>query len=142
MAVVAEDKYLRSQAIDRLDLSHIVEKMGNRFYPLPRWPRELAVKCSELYKNFLYLLYKYPKEFLVPTRDIDEFWHNHILYTKEYAKDCQQIFGYFLHHQPGDPNNPEEVSKLRQQFTRTKELYLKEFGEPLLVLKREIISVA
>ena len=43
----------------------------------------------------LYLDFEAPH---VPTIDIDLFWHQHILDTRAYAKDCQKVFGQFLHH--------------------------------------------
>lgn len=47
---------------------------------------------------------------LVPSsKAMDDFWHEHILDTKLYAKDCDRILGFFLHHQPNDELNDEIV---------------------------------
>lgn len=35
-----------------------------------------------------------------PSKDVDEVWHNFILYTIEYAEFCQRYFGKFIHHVP------------------------------------------
>lgn len=119
--------------IAQLDLSYIVDAMCAPEYPLPRWTREDALKCCELYKKFLFLLCKYSTDALVPSRDIDEFWHNHILYTKNYINDCQQIFGYYLHHEPASPkDNPQE---LIEGYQRTKHYYQLEFNHPLELVK-------
>lgn len=83
-----------------LDLSYLIEDMTGDNYPLPRWTLEDATLALPIYKNFLYLQKKYFSYPLVPTKEIDEFWHNHILYTKNYHKDCSHIFGHYLHHQP------------------------------------------
>ena len=37
-----------------------------------------------------------------PTPDVDEVWHLHILNTRQYAADCQAVFGHYLHHLPDD----------------------------------------
>lgn len=37
---------------------------------------------------------------LAPPEQIDESWHNFILFTKDYAKFCQDYFGEFIHHVP------------------------------------------
>jgi hypothetical protein len=37
---------------------------------------------------------------IVPSKDIDEFWHQHILDTEKYIKDCIDIFGRVIHHFP------------------------------------------
>lgn len=118
--------------INTLDLGYIINKMTDETYELPQWTHEDAVHCGKLYKNFLILLRKYPEASLVPTREIDEFWHNHILYTQRYTDDCLHIFGHYLHHHPADQTD-EALIKLQEEFAITEELYFKEFGEPLLV---------
>lgn len=114
-----------------LDLTYIVDAMCAPHYPLPRWTREDALHCCQLYKNFLFLLKKHLPTPLVPTREIDEFWHNHILYTRHYARDCELIFGHYLHHEPASPT--EDSQTLVNDFRLTKQLYLEEFGEPLVL---------
>jgi hypothetical protein len=32
---------------------------------------------------------------------IDEMWHTFILVTRDYAEFCEQMFGRFIHHDPG-----------------------------------------
>lgn len=122
--------------IEQLDLSYLVDAMCAPTYPLPRWTHTDAVRCARLYKNFLILLKEHIPEPLVPTRHIDEFWHNHILYTKHYHEDCLSIFGHYLHHHPASPNdNPE---KLVQDYLKTKQLYFDQFGEPLDLLQKSV----
>lgn len=117
----------------QLDLSYIVEFMCASHYPLPRWTQSEAEQCCQLYKKFLWLNKKNLPRALVPTREIDEFWHNHILYTQRYTQDCMKIFGHYFHHQPESPtDNPETLVKL---FVETKALYLEEFGESLGLIK-------
>lgn len=118
--------------INALDLTYIAHDMCSEKYPLPRWEMTQALKCMQLYKNFLYLFKLYPQEPLVPTREIDEFWHNHILYTKNYHRDCLQIFGYYLHHSPLTPNDNRE--KLVNHYLKTKQYYLDIFQEPMALM--------
>ena len=33
---------------------------------------------------------------------VDAVWHQHILYTRQYAAFCHTIFGRFVHHVPSD----------------------------------------
>lgn len=108
-----------------LDLSYLVDAMCADAYPLPRWTREDAETCCQMYKNFLLLQKKHLPTPLVPTREIDEFWHNHILYTKNYFTDCENIFGHYLHHEPAVAGESSE--KLIADFLKTKELYLQAF---------------
>mgnify|MGYP000110678295 CR=1 FL=1 len=71
--------------LENLDLSYISNLMCSLHYVLPRWSKKEAEFCAQLYKNFLWLNKKYGAgNQLVPTKEIDEFWHNHILYTQNF----------------------------------------------------------
>lgn len=120
--------------LERLDLGYIIQVMCSETYVLPRWTFEDAMQCAALYKNFLFLQKKYPSQTFVPSKQIDEFWHNHILYTKNYTHDCMNIFGHYLHHEPASPG--EDMAQLVADYVRTKELYQAEFGSPLEIIQR------
>jgi hypothetical protein len=123
--------------LKRLDLNYIAELMCSEQYPLPRWTYEDAQRCCQLYKNFLFLIKKHLPLSLVPTREIDEFWHNHILYTRNYLRDCEQLFGHYLHHEPATTG--ENPAQLIKNFVLTKQLYWEEFKEPLVLEKNQNI---
>jgi hypothetical protein len=118
--------------IQQLDLDYIIQAMCAPGYSLPRWTAVDAAYCAQLYKNFLILLKENPREELVPTREIDEFWHNHILYTKNYHHDCLNIFGHYLHHEPASPM--DDPAKLVNNHQKTKAYYLKKFLQPLEII--------
>lgn len=120
--------------IEQLNLDYIIQDMCSERYPLPRWTQSDAAQCCQLYKNFLFLQKKYASLPLVPTREIDEFWHNHILYTRKYWYDCLHIFGHYRHHDPAMPD--ENPQLLIEGFMRTKAFYLKEFNQTLDVMVR------
>src|SRR5581483_9524182 len=63
-------------------------------------------------------------------RDIDTFWHGHILDTMKYAEDCQNVFGFFLHHFPYfGLRGEEDATKLAEAGKTMHRLYEREFGE-------------
>src|SRR5207237_341627 len=64
------------------------------------WSLEHASAVEAEYRRFLYLMKTFPGEQTSPLEDVDTFWHYHILDTMKYAADCEQVFGYFLHHYP------------------------------------------
>lgn len=53
-------------------------------------------------------------------QEIDEMWHEFILFTQDYMDFCQQYFGEYLHHLPNLPvtmpltpeQTEQEVDKL------------------------------
>src|SRR5690242_310056 len=66
------------------------------------WTRDYADGIAAAYRNYLTMLVKYPDdaEDILLSEDVDEFWHTHILQTRKYMQDCQDVFGNFLHHEP------------------------------------------
>lgn len=105
----------------------------NRIVKEKGWLHEEVLQIVELYKRFLFLQRKYGDHFrLVPTPEIDEVWHAHILYTKEYHDDCEQLFGKYFYHAPEEPMSKQALPKelnMEKCFSDTQELYFKEFGE-------------
>jgi hypothetical protein len=94
------------------------------------WSAEHAEHMAQQYKRYLMLLAKYPEATLAPEQDIDRFWHLHILDTRKYAADCDEIFGEFLHHFPYLGLRGEEDAKaLDEAFARMQALMAEEFGE-------------
>jgi hypothetical protein len=84
--------------IAALDFSAIKAKLMHKTGKGWSLDRTNAIECE--YRRFLYLMKTFPNEPTAPLVDVDIFWHQHILDTMKYADDCQQVFGYFLHHFP------------------------------------------
>lgn len=82
-------------AIESLDLSMINTKLRLQ----NKWSKRKADVIEMWYRRFLSIRIKYPGASIVPNEFIDAFWHEHILNTQKYAKDCGKI-GQFLHHNP------------------------------------------
>ncbi len=73
----------------------------------------------------------FPKVEIAPLKDVDTFWHYHILDTMKYARDCEQIFGYFQHHSPYLGMEDEHGREIqRQAGERIRELYQATFNLP------------
>jgi hypothetical protein len=100
------------------------------------WTPEYADQVEVAYKRYLTLVAKYPDYTLAPTRDIDQFWHAHILDTRKYAEDCAEVFGFFLHHFPYLGLRGEDDAKAQDAASDAMHrLYAHEFGEPLVAGK-------
>ena len=113
--------------IESLDLGPIKFKINSKDDGYG-WTSEHTDLIERAYRRFLILLAKYPQLQIAPTRDIDAFWHAHILDTRKYAADCERIFGGFVHHYPYlGLLDDEEKAKQAGQALRA--LFVVEFGE-------------
>lgn len=79
------------------------------------WTKEEIDRRIEDYVRYLALHRAYPKGGLVPSELIDQVWHTHILYTKQYHADCQRLFGQYFHHQPETVRNDKKLQHQMQQ---------------------------
>jgi hypothetical protein len=93
------------------------------------WTAEFADEVEDLYRKFLALNARYPGRKVCPTGPIDDFWHAHILDTRAYAADCDQVLGRFLHHFPYfGMRGPADRADLEQTFQESMELFIIHFG--------------
>jgi len=94
------------------------------------WSLEKTNAVEKEYRRFLCLMKLYPEEDTAPLVDVDTFWHYHILDTMKYAADCEQVFGYFLHHYPYVGMGGEEDEQFRlDSGDRMRDLYEATFGD-------------
>src|SRR5258708_420386 len=95
------------------------------------WTREYAEGIEQGYRTYLTMLAKYPEhaEDILLSKDVDEFWHTHILQTIKYTEDCEAVFGKYLHHAPhiGEVTQAD-VEKRTALAEKTRHLYEREFG--------------
>ncbi len=118
----AADKLVKINALNLEDIRlRIIEKH--------EFPCQLANEIISEYRKFLYMVALKSRN--SKTRDlgispcpmVDIAWHLHILDTQRYEKDCQEIFGFFLNH------NPIQFRHEANDFDLTKELYRDSFAE-------------
>jgi hypothetical protein len=99
------------------------------------WTHEQTTSAIMRYMMFLLLSYLHPQITLVPTWEIDQVWHNHILHnTAKYVEDCKMWFGGVVNH-CYDPSklwgstgreNPDVT------FAQTQALFEQYFGNRVL----------
>src|SRR6267378_2957161 len=93
------------------------------------WTREYAESVERAYRNYLVMLVKHPEdvEDIVVSKDVDEFWHTHILHTMKYTEDCEKVFGTYLHHNPDVGGRaPAEIERKAALVEKTRRLYQQE----------------
>ena len=115
--------------IDSLDLNPIKNKLLNPEHGAG-WSLQKVEDVEGQYRRFLFLNYKYPERQIVPSKEVDDFWHCHILDTRKYANDCERIFGCFLHHFPYfGMRGEDDARNLQEAFRETNGLLNQTFGQ-------------
>lgn len=116
-----------SESVEKLDFSRLRYKYtdsNEAEMTKSQWD-----KAELEYRRFLHLKQLYPGVSLVPSKQIDQVWHAHILDTKAYREDCQAVFGRFIDHYPYfGIYGKEDYDNLISAFDQTIELYEKHFG--------------
>jgi hypothetical protein len=114
--------------VDMINLEPYKWKLS-RAYP------DLSTEDLELldleYRRFLKLKISYPHKRFSPTRNMDKVWHQHILDTASYRRDCMNLFGKFIDHRPYfGPHSAEGVwEQMSDRFDSMNAIYQQHFGE-------------
>lgn len=117
------------QRINELDLEPIMVKIMDKEEGLG-WSLDFTKRIASEYKRYLILCLENPDFPVVPSTLVDDFWHHHILDTQKYYEDCQNIFGYFLHHFPYfGMRSEQDEENLKKAWEESCALYEKRFGE-------------
>lgn len=126
--LIVKDDVLVKEALRRinaLDFTALKGKLATDH----GWTPETCDEIEGLYRRFLALNMRYPGERICPTGPIDTFWHAHILDTEAYARDCEALFGRFLHHFPYfGLRGPEDRADLERTFEESIDLFIRHFG--------------
>lgn len=111
--------------VAELDFTMLKMKLGEE----KSWSPEQQEEVEGLYRRFLALNIAYPDRKICPTGPVDEFWHAHILDTRAYARDCEYLFGHYLHHFPYfGMRGPEDYAALQTAFDDSRALFIRHFG--------------
>jgi hypothetical protein len=120
--------------IGRLNLRRLVAKTAKDY----RWTERRAESAELWYKNFLKLCYlNRRKPVAALGRDADLLWHQHILDTIRYQRDCKTLFGRYLNHVPLE-GRPTPADK--KAFEESVEMYQEEFGAVPIAMRRACLS--
>jgi hypothetical protein len=96
------------------------------------WSVEQAQHVEVKYKRWLLMKHKYDNVLIPPPRDVDTFWHGHIVDTQAYWRDTNAIFGQYFHHYPYfGMRGKADREKLDSSFENTKRIYREMYGEEI-----------
>jgi hypothetical protein len=124
------------ESIANLDLAYLGRKLldddaceAQRRNGERLWDEERVERALYEYKQFLALMCWNPAAVLVPSEDIDEVWHTHVLNTARYQAVCNTIFGCFQHHSPTSGQSEDEQEEQIDSRDETLQLFEQAFGE-------------
>jgi hypothetical protein len=106
--------YIRNYSVDESKASELFKDML-RYLWLSRkhaFDQEQQPKNKDL--QFQFVMHE-------EMRDIDNMWHNFILYTRDYTSFCVQTFGEYLHHVP---DIAETIIQTNEEFALELHKYL------------------
>lgn len=113
------------ELVSQIDFAMLKRKLMEEH----EWTAEFCHEAESLYRKFLALNARYPGRKVCPTGPIDEFWHAHIVDTRAYHRDCELIFGEYLHHYPYfGMRGPQDREALESTFRESVELFIVHFG--------------
>lgn len=123
--------YQVREALENMDITRPDAPKGfvKRIAEENGWTIEHAQAADREYRRFLLLAWT-TTEMVVPSRDVDAVWHEHLLHTRHYwDATCRDILGKTFHHDPGD-GSPVDADMHAAGYDRTLALYEQVFGEP------------
>jgi hypothetical protein len=93
-------------------------------------PRAVVEQAELEYRKFMALSIVDDEEHAMFSPEVDEFWHAHLMFTRDYAQFCDSVFQRFIHHEPlreDERGEDLDPGPEWQQFVRA---YAPLFGSP------------
>ena len=91
-----------------------------------RWAHWFALDVMEEYKKFLYLM-AVSDHPVTPSIEVDQVWHLHLIYTRQYWNDFAKHMPFEPHHGP-TKGGSQESEKFNEWYSKTLESYKNVFG--------------
>ena len=92
------------------------------------WPEDHALAVLAEYRRFTFLAVVAGHR-VTPSDQVDQAWHLHLLYTRDYWQVyCPTVLGAPLHHGP-TRGGSAQGDLFVQQYSRTKHSYFRWFGK-------------
>jgi hypothetical protein len=92
-----------------------------------KWAESQASNAVQRYEKLFRLFGKGAS--VVPTKEIDDVWHLHMLDPISYYASCMAYHGKIIGHNPALESSEEEKSNLHSQFLKTAEIWKEAYGE-------------
>lgn len=117
--------------VNAVDFSAVILRLTEE----GKWSAKRVKEAEIEYRQFLYLMAKYPEETFIPwDADVDEFWFLHSLLHRKYDLDCYSLFGELVLY---DPKLFSERSKYSVEVEETTKFFVEEFLDNEKPLKNQ-----
>lgn len=121
-SVLLRDK-IQNYEIDDLESEF---KFSDRLARENLWSKDFTKRVIKEYKRFMFLA-AFSRKPVTPSLEVDEVWHLHMLYTRQYNEFCK-LLGGFIHHGPTKGGKKED-NKYIDLYESTKKSYFMWFSE-------------
>ncbi len=99
----------------------LLEKLQGKYEKLS--PSDILLVCDGLRQFFRCYIKSRCLHISMPSKVVDELWHEFILYTRDYQQFCDAAFDTFFHHQPAISLDHSTADQLGNQGLRRLWLY-------------------
>lgn len=92
------------------------------------WSKVYAMRVIDEYRKFAFLAIA-AGHIAVPSDQVDQAWHQHLLYTRSWSDFCSNALQTTLHHDPTRGGESEQT-RFKALYEQTLQSYRRVFGEP------------
>jgi hypothetical protein len=92
------------------------------------WTALYAARVIEEYRRFAFLMIA-AGHMAVPSDQVDQAWHQHLLYTRSWSDFCTSTLQQPVHHDP-TKGGDDEQRRFKAAYEQTLQSYRTFFGEP------------
>jgi hypothetical protein len=92
------------------------------------WTELYAVRVLKEYQRFAFLIVA-AGHMTVPSDEVDQAWHQHILFTKSWAEFCRNVLRKKVNHEPARAG-ASDGDRFKAGYEQTIDSYRNFFGEP------------
>jgi hypothetical protein len=118
--MVKQEHLDRFAAIDATDFGNVRRKVRDDL-------AEQGITADEGYLNEGILALKQyyaialldPRNMHAISKELDPFWHAHILHTEEYVEFCKRVMHYYMHHAPLNHERKDHVQHVKRLYRYT-----------------------
>ena len=92
------------------------------------WSKVYAMRVIDEYRKFAFLTIA-AGHIAVPSDQVDQAWHQHLLYTRSWSDFCANALQMPLHHDPTRGGESEQA-RFKALYEQTLQSYRLAFGKP------------